>query len=1682
MSKSRDGHLKCTLFRTTLKPLSAATLLAFAASSHAGPINSTFDGVTVSDDLTYSVDPDTRVSAVLGDAITVAGQPGATLNNAGMIVTLTGLAAVRYNVRGSLTNAATGQIFGNVSGVVMSGGGAVNNVANSGDISAGIGQAIAYRGATGGSIDNFGTIDSQTAGAGIVKSSSDGVMIDSSAAVIINNHAGATIGSGSGDAVLGRGVAIVSGNVVIVNDGTTEGHRGGVVSASSGTVRIDNSGSGQIIGNLGPGVQLQSGGVLENSGIISSSAQPAVVLAGANNAVTLNGGASLAGANNVAILSQGAGNAVTLNGSGTLDGGLVATPGNGFGQLTASAGSDWTLHGGAALGGSSSSALHVTGNLTLDGALTQEGGGGTLIDSGGTLTLGSVVSGDFVNNGTLSLKPQNSVGLGGALSGVGSLVFAGPGSAVLTGVGSTQGSVQVDAGTLVLGQTGAFNAGTWSTGSGAGTTLSPGATISVGSTFTQSANSQLTVGLDSTQPVVTAANAGLLGTLNVSGFGPNAPHTASALTSTAFTIVQTTGGITGDFTNVGFGGTPNPIDYLTVSGAKTADNLSYTVGFGLTWNAGPQQGNGVFTLGAPSDVFDVDVPLNNRLGVFASGWDGRTLTKSGPGTLIVSAPAGYSGSTLINGGTLRAGVGNAITSSGDVQIARGATFDLNNLPQLVSNLSGAGNVTLGSATLRQNSTADTRFDGQISGTGGLIKLGPGAFTLGGANSYTGDTVIGAGTLVAAASNALGAGNVTNNATLQLDMAGAGALPNVLGGLGALVKTGAGLALLSGTGSSQGSVAVNAGTLAFAQNGAFATTGDFTTAAGAVTLLSSQSQLSVGNNFAMNGTLANVAGGASTAITASTATIAPGASFDLAGFKAPANATPQQLASSVIPEIRTTNGLSGTFDTLKIGGSPSTNVDFATVTAAYGPNSFDVGVGLTWYAAYSTTPEKANGLFTLPDAGDSFNLEAPLADQAANPATNWDGKTLTKAGAGRLTLSQVNTYTGATLVNGGTLQAGAANVIAASSQVALALGTTFDLNGFDQQANSLSGAGNVTLGGATLTANNNTDTTLSGVISGNGNLTKTGANTLTLSGDNTYPGATTIEAGTLRLGAGGASGGVAGNIVDNGTLVFDRSNTYNYGGAISGSGSVVQQGSGSVVLQGVHTYAGTTQVNAGSLVLANGAQLANTPQVNVASGATFGGYGGVGGSVVNNGVLAVADAAPGFTNGPAGQFVIGGSLTNAGQIRMASVTPASTLTVNGNYTGNGGQLALSSALATDDSPTDRLVVKGNTAGQTSVRVSNANGSGGLTNNGIQIVQVDGQSDGVFTLNGRVIAGLNEYTLAKGGVNTPDDGDWYLRTSALLPPEPGAYLGNQAAAQSMFVQTYHDRAGFPDQFSANGAASNDSTAWVRVRGGHTDSNALGGRIDESTDSAMFQAGIDVYRRVVDNQRFQVGLMAGYGSSRTDASAQNNSATARGNVNGASGGVYATWHGNAASAAGPYVDTWLQYAHFNNSIDSQGLPGDTYSSHMWAYSVEGGWALPVANTSIGPVFAEPQLQLVYSNYSQDDHFANGVGTTVHSENGTNLTTRLGVRLFTTPVPEKSRAWLPFVEVNWLHDTGGNAVSLNNVVASQDGPNNRYEIKVGAQGQLGKQWRAWANFGYQGGNGGYHNYEGLVGARYVW
>ncbi|MCC8395409.1 autotransporter-associated beta strand repeat-containing protein [Paraburkholderia sp. MMS20-SJTR3] len=1002
-----------------------------------------------------------------------------------------------------------------------------------------------------------------------------------------------------------------------------------------------------------------------------------------SSAVTVNSGATLA-------LQDFSQTVNDLSGAGAVTLGSSAAT-----VLTANNTAATTFSG--AISGAGSVDKTGTGALTLSGTSNTYSGGTTV--TAGTLvaTNGNALgTGAVTNNAALQLDFTSDSTLANTLSGTGSLTKTGTGTATLSAAGSTEGAVSVNAGTLAFAQNGVFNAANYTTQSGAATSIGASSQLAASGAFTQTAGSTLNVTLGSNAPAISAASASLNGVLNVAGFVSDQPASASALPGTQYTIIHTTGGITGDFSSISLGGAASTVDYLTLAARASADALDYNVGFGLTWVAGATLGNGTFTLTNASDAFNVDVALADAA-ASATGWNGRDLTKQGAGTLTLSAVNSHTGSTAVNGGTLAMGIADAIATSSAVTVNSGATLALNDFAQTLNDLSGAGTVTLGSnasTVLTANDAADTTFSGAISGAGSVDKTGAGALTLSGTNTYSGGTTVSAGTLVATNGNALGTGTVTNNAALQLDFAGNSTLANTLSGSGSLTKTGTGTATLTAAGSSEGAVSVNAGTLAFAQSGVF-NAASYTTQSGATTSIGASSQLATTGAFTQAaGSTLNVAIGANgPAISAATASLA--GTLNVTGFTATAPTSASALPGTLYTIVHTTGGITGDFGTISLGGA-SSPVDYLTLAARASANGLDynVGYGLTWQAGATL----GNGTFTLTNATDAFNVDVALANEAAS-STGWNGADLTKVGAGTLTLSAQNTYTGATAVNGGTLAMGIANAIATSSAVTVNSGATLALNDFSQTLNDLSGAGAVTLGSSSatvLTANNTAATTFSGALSGAGSVDKTGAGALTLSGTNTYSGGTTVTAGTLVATNGNALG--TGAVTNNAALQLDFAGNSTLANTLSGTGSLTKTGAGTATLTAAGSTEGAVSVDAGTLAFAQSGvfnaasyttQNAATTSVGASSQlATTGAFTQAAGSTLS---VTVGSNSPAISAGTAtlnGVLNIAGFTTSAPG--SASALPGTLYTIlhtTGGITGDFSSITLGGA----SSPVDYLTL-------------------------------------------------------------------------------------------------------------------------------------------------------------------------------------------------------------------------------------------------------------------------------------------------------------------------------------------------------------------------------------------------------
>jgi autotransporter-associated beta strand protein len=250
------------------------------------------------------------------------------------------------------------------------------------------------------------------------------------------------------------------------------------------------------------------------------------------------------------------------------------------------------------------------------------------------------------------------------------------------------------------------------------------------------------------------------------------------------------------------------------------------------------------------------------------------------------------------------------------------------------------------------------------------------------------------------------------------------------------------------------------------------------------------------------------------------------------------------------------------------------------------------------------------------------------------------------------LSGTNTYAGGTTISSGTLQLGNG-------------GTTGSV------------VGNV-LDNGTLAFNYSTGT-MTGTITGTGAVVQAGNGTTVLAADNTYNGGTTISSGTLQLGQGGTQGSILGNVVDNGTLAFDRSDSIVFNGTISGSGGISQIGTGTTTLTATETYSGTTTIASGTLALSGSASLAASSvvdngvfDVSATSAVSIKSLAGAGSVTLGSASLALTNALGSFSgiiSGSGGVTLSGGSEALIGSNTYTGATTVSggKLTVDGSIT-------------------------------------------------------------------------------------------------------------------------------------------------------------------------------------------------------------------------------------------------------------------------------------------------------------------------------------------------------------------------------------------------------------------------------
>ena len=499
----------------------------------------------------------------------------------------------------------------------------------------------------------------------------------------------------------------------------------------------------------------------------------------------------------------------------------------------------------------------------------------------------------------------------------------------------------------------------------------------------------------------------------------------------------------------------------------------------------------------------------------------------------------------------------------------------------------------------------------ISGSGGVTVEGLGTQVLTGNNTYTGGTVVSNGTLQVE-TNSLPTGTavtVSGGATLDVEgdqtvgsLSDGGIMPyfgggsimldssvltvgygdadggfsGTISGSGGLIKIGSGAQNLFGSDSYTGSTEVYGGTLSIGATAALP--------AGTDVSMATDSGATLDLSYVCNQTIGSLSGGGSVMLGSGTLTVGDGSSTTYSG------------------------AISGPGGLVKTGDGTLTLTGANTYT---GGTTIDGGTLQLVDGVIGSFPGDITDNATLALANATAQTFAGIVSGSGE---------LIKTGNGTLTLADANTYTGGTVIDGGTLQVGTAGALSARTAVTLADDptATLDLNDFDQTIGSLSGGGIVTLGSGALTVGDGTDTTYSGVISGSGGLTMAGSGTLTLdsSSGNTFTGPVNFTGGFIRVNSPGQLGGGTSLNFDGGglwvtgtasdystrtmtfasggaTLKMDAGNTWNFDNSIGnyGSGQLTVEWSGSsgnsvLVLGAANTYTGGTTIEGGMLQLGN----------------------------------------------------------------------------------------------------------------------------------------------------------------------------------------------------------------------------------------------------------------------------------------------------------------------------------------------------------------------------------------------------------------------------------------------------------------------------------------------------------------
>ncbi|WP_176629292.1 autotransporter-associated beta strand repeat-containing protein [Desulfolutivibrio sulfodismutans] len=1057
-------------------------------------------------------------------AVSVAA--GATLDLNDFAQTIHGLSGSGSVTLGSATLTVQNADSYQFDGVISETGG----LTKSGTGTLTLGAANTYTGAT---TVNAGTL---RAGAADIIASSSGLSVASGAVFDLNDYDQTiTLLSGSGGVTLGSDAA----TILTLNLGSTDSTFAGVISGAGGLTKT-GSGSLTLSGvNTYTGATTVSGGILRLTGSLASASidlasGTGIAFAAASDttyAGAVTGSGTLTKSGTATLTLSGAN---TYTGDTTISGGTLRVTGSLASQSVAvSSGAlldmrpaanatyAGVISGAGGFQKSGAAALTLSGNNTYTGDTT--------ITAGTLRVTGALASQSVaVSSGALfDMSPSADTTYAGVISGAGGFQKSGAAALTLSGNNTYTGDTDITAGTLRV--TGSLASQSVDVAAGALFDMSPatnatyGGVIAGAGDFQKSGAATLTLSGNNTYTGDTSITAGTL-RLTGSLASQSVAVSSGALLDMSPSADTTYAGViegAGDFRKSGAA-------TLTLSGANTyTGDTSITAGILRVTGSLASASVDV----ASGSLFDMSPSANTTYAGVISG--AGNFQKSGAATLTLSGNNTYTGDTAITAGTLRV---TGSLASASVDVAAGSLFDMDPL-------------------------ANTTYAGVIEGAGYFRKSGAAALTLSGANTYTGDTTITAGTLRVTGSLASASVNVAAGSLFDMSPTANTTYAGVIEGAGDFRKSGAATLTLSGNNTYTGDTSITAGTLRL--------TGSLASQSVAV---SSGALLDMSPSA--DTTYAGVIEGAGDFRKSGAATLTLSGANTYTGDTSITAGILRVTGSLASASVDVASG--SLFDM-----SPSANTTYAGVISGAGNFQKSGAATLTLSGNNTYTGDTAITAGTLRVTG---SLASASVDVAAGSLFDMDPLANTtyagviegagyfrKSGAAALTLSGANTYTGDTTITAGTLRVTGS---LASASVNVAAGSLFDMS---------------------PTAN----TTYAGVIEGAGDFRKSGAATLTLSGNNTYTGDTAITAGTLRVTGSLVSQSVA---VSSGAL-FDMSPSTNttYAGVISGAGNFQKSGAATLTLSGNNTYTGATTVSAGTLGVTG--SLA-TSSINVASGATM----------------------------------------------------------------------------------------------------------------------------------------------------------------------------------------------------------------------------------------------------------------------------------------------------------------------------------------------------------------------------------------------------------------------------------------------------------------------------------------------